>query len=128
MGNGSEIRSQMTEVRKTAEVPTPSQIFADIEAQPPLMRPQTARAYRGMAVDWSLTFANAKADRAGEVSVYFHSESHRLSMVTGKVSLRRYPQLKQLRIGTLVHVRGKIREADTLFIELELTDLLLGDK
>lgn len=104
---------------------TPAQVFAEIEAQPPLMRPQTARAYLGMDVDWPLTFANAKAGRAGEVSVYFHSESHRLSLVTGDVSLRKYPQLKQLRIGAPVHVRGKIRNADALFIELEITDLLL---
>lgn len=104
----------------------PAQIFWEIEAQPPLMRPQVARAYRGMDVDWPLTFANAKAGRTGEASVYFHYESHRLSLVTGDVLLRKYPQLKQLRIGAPVQVRGRIRTADTLFIELDIRDLVFA--
>jgi hypothetical protein len=91
------------------------------------MRPQAAQAYQGMDVDWVMTFANAKAGRVGEVSVFFNAKPHGIGvgMVTGDVSLRRYPQLKQLRAGTPVHLRGAIRKVDALFNDLEITELLL---
>ena len=105
----------------------PSAIFKAIEAQPPLMRPQAARAYRGMESDWPLTFANAQARRSGEARLYFNFEPHAImKMVSGSVSLRKYPQLRQLQVGTPIRVRGRIQKVDTFFIELEIRDLVFA--
>lgn len=103
-----------------------SGIFKEIEAQPPLMRPQAARAYQGMEGDWPLTFANAQEGRSGEAHLYFNFEPHGLRMIRGNVSLRKYPQLRQLHVGAPVRVRGKIQKVDTFFIELEIQDLVFA--
>jgi len=104
----------------------PSVIFAEIEAQPPLMRQQAARAYCGIESDWLLTFANAKEGRPGEAHLYFNVEPHAImKMVSGTVSLRKYPQLRQLQVGAPVRVRGKIQKVDPFFINLEIQDLVL---
>ena len=104
----------------------PSAIFKEIEAQPPLMRSRAARAYQGMEGDWPLTFANAQEERSGEAHLYFNFEPHGLRMIRGNVSLRKYPQLRQLHVGTPVRVRGKIQKVDTFFIELEIRDLVFA--
>lgn len=105
----------------------PSAIFKEIEAQPPLMRPQAARAYRGMEGDWPLTFANAQEGRSGEAHLYFNFEPHAMRMISGIVSLRKYPQLRQLEVGTPVRVRGRIQKVDAFFIELDIRDLVFSD-
>ena len=105
----------------------PSAIFKEIETQPPLMRPQAARAYRGMESDWPLTFANAQARPSGEARLYFNFEPHAImKMVSGSVSLRKYPQLRQLQVGTPIRVRGRIQKVDAFFIELEIRDLVFA--
>ena len=88
----------------------PSAIFKEIEAQPPLMRQQAARAYCGMEGDWPLTFANAQEGRPGEAHLYFNVEPYSLRMIRGNVSLRKYPQLRQLHVGAPVRVRGRIQK------------------
>ena len=103
----------------------PSAIFKEIEAQPPLMRPQVARAYRGMEGNWPLTFANAQEGRSGEARLYFNVEPHAImKMVSGSVSLRKYPQLRRLEVGAAVRVRGRIQKVDTFFIELDIQNLV----
>ena len=104
----------------------PSAIFKEIEAQPPLMRPQAARAYQGMEGDWPLTFANAQEGRSGEAHLYFNFEPHAMRMVRGNVSLRRYPQLRRLQVGAPVRVRGRIQKVDAFFINLEIRDLVFA--
>lgn len=104
----------------------PSAIFKKIEAQPPLMRPQAARAYQGMEGDWPLTFANAQEGRSGEAHLYFKFEPHGMRMIRGNVSLRKYPQLRQLHVGTPVRVRGRIQRVDAFFINLEIRDLVFA--
>lgn len=104
----------------------PSAIFREIEAQPPLMRSQAARAYQGMEGDWPLTFANAQEGRSGEAHLYFNFEPHALRMIRGNVSLRKYPQLRQLHVGTPVRVRGRIQKIDAFFINLEIQDLVFA--
>ena len=128
MGKGSEIRSQMTEVRKTAEVPIPSQIYADIEAQPPLMRAEAARAYIGAEVDWPVTFADGHETDPGQARLSFRFKPNEVRTVVGEASLSRYPQLRSMRVGEPLHVRGNIHKINTLIIELDITDLLPGDQ
>lgn len=102
------------------------EIFAAIEAQPPLMRPQAACAYRGLEGDWPLTFANAQEGRSGEVRLYFNIEPHSIKLVSGNVSLRKYPQLRQLQVGTPIRVHGTIRNIDALFIKLDIRNLVFA--
>ena len=105
----------------------PLAIFKDIEAQPPLMRPKVARAYRGVEGNWPLTFANAQEGRSGEARLYFNVEPRAImKMVSGSVSLRKYPQLRRLEVGASVRVRGRIQKVDTFFIELEIRDLVFA--
>ena len=104
-----------------------SAIFKEIEAQPPLMRPQAARAYCGMEGDWPLTFANAQEGRSGEAHLYFNVEPDAvMKMVSGNVSLRKYPQLRRHQVGSPVRVRGKIQKVDAFFINLEIRDLVFA--
>lgn len=105
-------------------MPDLSAIFKEIKAQPPLMRPQAARAYQGMEGDWPLTFANAEEGRSGEARLYFTVEPDAvMKMVSGNVSLRKYPQLRRLQVGSPVRVRGTIQTVDTFFINLDIQDL-----
>ncbi len=104
----------------------PSEIFKEIETQPPLMRPQAARAYCGLEGDWPLTFANAQEGRSGEAHLYFNFEPHDMRVIRGNVSLRKYPQLRQLHVGAPVRVRGKIQKVDAFFINLEIRDLVFA--
>lgn len=106
--------------------PTPQHIFAEIEAQPPLMRPQAAKAYLGKAVDWPMTFANANEEPAGQARALFRFGPHEIKLITGNVPLSRYPQLRSMRAGERLRVRGTIRKIDTLFIELDISELVLA--
>ena len=106
--------------------PKPSAIFKEIDAQPPLMRPQTARAYCGLEGDWPLTFADAQEGHSGEAHLYFNFEPHNIRMIRGNVSLRKYPQLRQLQVGEPVRVRGRIQKVDAFFINLEIRDLVFA--
>ena len=101
----------------------PSAIFSEIEAQPPLMRPQAARAYQGMEGNWPLTFPNAQEGRSGQAHLYFNFEPHAMRLIRGTASLRKYPQLKQLQVGAPVRVRGRIQKVDAFFISLDIRDL-----
>ncbi|MBI3321086.1 MAG: hypothetical protein HYZ91_02325 [Candidatus Omnitrophica bacterium] len=104
----------------------PTAIFDEVQAQPPLMRPQAARAYQGMEGDWSLTFANAQEGRSGEAHLYFNFEPHGMKLIRGNVPLRKYPQLRQLQVGAPVRVHGRIQKVDTFFINLEIRDLVFA--
>ena len=106
--------------------PTPTEIFAAIEAQPPLMRAETARAYIGTEVDWPVTFADGHETDPGQARLSFRFEPNEVRKVVGEASLSRYPQLRSMQVGEPLHVRGKIHEINTLIIELEITNLLLG--
>ena len=122
-GKPFRLKARGSRLEAKARVLEPSVIFKEIEEQPPLMRPNAARAYRGMEADWVLKFANAKPERSDKVSVYFNVEPHDIRMVTGSVSLRKYPELEKLPVGAPVRVCGRIQKADTLFIELEIRDM-----
>jgi len=101
----------------------PATIFAEIKAQPPLMRPQATQAYLGRSVDWSVIFANASEQPSGRAHLIFRFNQHDMGMITGAASLAQYPQLRSLRSGERIQVRGRIRKIDTLSIELEIRDL-----
>ena len=107
-------------------VPTPAEIFAAIEAQPPLMGQQAAGAYISEEVHWVLTFSNGSESRPGEAWLIFQFDSHDLKMVTGRAVLSDYPSLRVIRPGETVLVRGRIKKIDELglSIELEIQDLM----
>lgn len=102
-----------------------SRIFAEIEAQPPLMRPQAAKAYLGKLVDWLVIFANA-SEHSGQAHLILRSDPHGVRMITGKVLLVEHPELRSLHSGEQIRVRGRIRKIDNLSIELEINQLVFA--
>lgn len=107
------------------EAVTPSEIFTQLDAQPPLMRSKFfKKEYFGMEVDWPVTFADAWEGSADTVRVAFRFESGNIQAVVGDASLSHYPQLRHLRRGESLRVRGRIRSVSSLWIELDITELL----
>jgi hypothetical protein len=104
----------------------PAQIFTELEAQPPLMRAQTAGTYIGREVYWALRFANGSEQHPGQAWLVFRFDSDHVRMVTGRVSLSDYPSLRSLRTGEAVLVSGRVHRIDLLSIELEIQDLVLA--
>jgi len=104
----------------------PGQIFADIQAQPPLMRQQAANAYLGREVHWALTFEDGNEDQSGEAWVVFRFDSHNVRMVEGRVSLSVYPSLRSMRSGETALVHGWVCKIGALSIELEIQDLVFA--
>ena len=102
----------------------PGEIFAEFEAQPPLRRPELIKQYLGMSVDWPVTFASAWESNSGMARVIFRFGRANVRMIAGDVSLSNYPQLKRLRAGEALRVRGRIRGVSILSIELDITELL----
>ena len=109
---------------KTSSRLDPVAILAEIQAQPPLMRQEAAKAYIGRMVNWPVTFANASEQSSGLAHLIFRFDSHHINMITGNVSLSDYPQLRALRSGERLRVRGTIRKIDQLFIELDIIKLV----
>lgn len=101
---------------------TAEHIFQDYSAQPPLMRPKFAQQYIGMEVDWAVRFANAWEEGKKKIRVAFHVEL--LRGVSGSVPRAMYPQLEHLQAREPLRVRGRIRSVSTLWIELDITELL----
>lgn len=100
---------------------TPVQVFDEYKAQPPLMRPRFAKKYVGMEVDWPVRFADAwKSGK--EIRVAFHVEL--LRGISGSVPRSMYPQLEHLHANEPLRIRGRIRSVSTLWIELDITELL----
>jgi len=99
---------------------TAEQVFKDYSAQPPLMRPQFAKKYVGMEVDWPVTFADAWKV-GNNIRVAFHVEL--LRGVSGSVPRAQYPQLEHLHAREPLRVRGRICSVSTLWIELDITEL-----
>ncbi len=66
----TEVGDLMSEVRLLE----PATIFAEIDARPPLMRPQAIEKYRGAEVDWPVTLANAREQRPGEIHAVFYGD------------------------------------------------------
>ena len=100
----------------------PSDIFEEIQAQPPLMRQEIRDTFIGREVEWLLTFANGSVSR-GRAEVYFNAAPHDIGMVVGTASVAEYPWLKSLRDGEAVHVRGRICRVEALMIHLDKLEL-----
>ena len=103
----------------------PSQIFAEIDACPPLMREQASQRYIGSEVDWPVTLADAREQKPGQAHVVFWPEPSGNRLIVGDVPLSGYPQLRSMRAGDPARARGRIRKVDTLSIELEIKELVL---
>lgn len=103
---------------------TAEQVFQDYSAQPPLMRPKFAQKYVGMEVDWPVRFADAwEIGKTGKnLRVMFHVEL--LRGISGTVPRAKYPQLEHLQAKEPLRIRGRIRSVSTLWIELDITELL----
>jgi len=107
--------------------PTPLQIFAEFDAQPPLMRKEFVQRYIGVEVDWPGTLADAREQKLGQIHVVCWPEPDGERLIVCDVSLSEYPQLKQLRVGDPLHLRGRIRKVDILTIELEIQNLMFAE-
>ena len=104
----------------------PSQIFAEFDAQPPLMRAEFIERYIGMEVDWAGTLADAREQKPDQVHVVCWPEPDGKRLIVGDVSLSEYPHLRQLRVDDPVRMRGRIRKVDVISIELEIQDLVFA--
>ena len=104
----------------------PANIFAEVDAHPPLMREEAIKTCVGKDVDWLLTFFNGYELGVGRARLMFRIASQGIGMVAGTVSLSDYPWLKSFHAGDAVRVRGRIRTIDTFSIELEIRELLLA--
>ena len=107
-----------------SDVITPSEIFAEFEAQPPLARPQFAQRYLGMQVDWPVRFADAWQRNAETVRVAFNVDALGILAVAGEVRRADHPQLERLHAREPLRVRGRIRSVRAHWIELDITELL----
>ena len=74
----------------------PATIFAEIEAQPPLMPDEAAEAYLGQEVNWALTFSSGTKDRSGNARLSFRTPDELVRKVHGTVRLSEYPWLNSL--------------------------------
>ena len=102
----------------------PTGIAREIESQPPLMREQAASAYLGKEVDWCVAYRNAYELSSRRVQLLLAYEARHAPMITGTVALSEYPELKRLRAGETVRVRGTIRGVDMLQIALDIRELV----
>jgi len=103
----------------------PSQLFAHLEAQPPLMRASAGNAYVGKEVNWNLMFVDGSERVTGKASLIFDTGVLGDRMIRGDVSLTEHPYLRSLPSGEPVRVRGTIRRVDALFVELEVAEMTL---
>ncbi len=103
----------------------PAQITRDLEMQPPLMRREAASVYVGKDVDWLMTYRNAYEISSRRAQLVFAYEASHAPIITGAVALSAYPQLKHLRAGETVRVRGMIRSIDLLQITVDIKELVL---
>ena len=97
----------------------PSEIFAKIEASPPLMREQVKAAYVGKKVDCTATFLDGHVDPDGFARLAFHYDPHEVRMLIVRVALVNYPWLRTTRSGEAVRLHGRISKIENLSIELE---------
>ena len=102
---------------------TAEQVFGEYSAQPPLVRPQFAKKYVGVEVDWPVRFADAW-EAGKKIRVAFHLETPAIRGISGNVPRARYPQLEHLHAREPLRIRGRIRSVSTLWIELDITELL----
>jgi hypothetical protein len=101
-------------------------IFAEIEAQPPLMRRKFIEQYLGVEVEWPAILSNASEDESEQARLICRSDAHATKMITGTVSLTDYPQLRHTHVGEPLRLHGRIRKIDTLSIDLEILDLVFS--
>ena len=131
--DGSDDRERKTDDRgkndgEGADMPsdviTPSEIFAEVEALPPLMRPRFAEKYLGVEVDWPVRFADAWEKDAEMLRVAFHLEVATIQAIMGEVRRSEHPQLERLHAREPLRVHGRIRRVERLSIELDITELV----
>lgn len=106
--------------------PTPIQIYAEFDAQPPLVRQEAVQRYIGLEVDWPGTLADAREQKPGWVHVVCWPEPDDKRLIVCDVPLSEYPQLKQLRVGDPLQLRGRIHKIDVLSIQLDIQELVFA--
>ena len=116
----------MTQKMTAAKALESSDIFEEIQAQPPLMRQEIRDTFIGKEVEWLLTFANGSVSR-GQAEVYFNAGPRDSGMVAGTASLAEYPWLKSLRVGEAVRVHGRINCVQALMIDLDILELSIPE-
>ena len=104
----------------------PSEIFAKIEACPPLMREQAKAAYLGKEVAWPVIFVDGYEQSSGHARLTFQYQPSEVKFIGATARLSDYPWLKSTRAGETIRLRGRIRSINTLAIELDLKELLLA--
>jgi hypothetical protein len=103
-----------------------AEIFAAIDAAPPLERDAVAARYRGIAVQWSTWLRSARGTgRDDEVAVRLVT-SESIRTVACTVRLSEYPELRVVLQETRIQITGRIAGVDLLNIELEDADLVIN--
>lgn len=97
----------------------PSEIFAEIDACPPLMRERKKVVYLGKDVDWVLNLVNGWEERSGQARLALKEQRSIVQYVAATVPLSDCPWLRHVHAGELLRVRGRIADVGTMSIELE---------
>ena len=101
----------------------PSELFAKIDACPPLMREQAKAMYLGKEVDWILNLVNGWAERSEHARLALRQERSNVQFVIATVPLSDCPWLRHVHTGERLRIRGRIADIDGMSIELEGTSV-----
>lgn len=104
----------------------PDEIDKEIRTFPPYQRPQAAKDYVGLFINWNTYFHSIyeSALSPGKIVVNLKGKDSAtgnswLMKVSTKVDLSEYPQLKTAKEGKPVQIRGKIEKIDELYISVK---------
>ena len=97
----------------------PEEIFAEIKAQPPLMRERAKSTFIGKEIDWVLTLVDGWEKGRGYARLMFRRQPSDVGFVAANVPLSDCPWLKHTHAGETIRLRGSIADGDTLTIELK---------
>ena len=105
----------------------PSQIFAEVNACPPLMREQTKAKYLGQEVIWNGLFADGYEDQLGQARISLYFDQNDVRIIVASIVLLDYPWLKSMPAGSPLNIRGRISKIGALSIELDHSILSLAE-
>ncbi len=105
----------------------PTEILAEIKSRPPLQRKSAEESYRGIKVNWKLTFKDAHR-RNTNLLIHAWPENSLYPDVDFEVNKDAYPHFNILHDGELFWVKGKISELTMYKIQLIDCEVKFSDE
>ena len=102
---------------------TPASIFSDAYQAAPYDRKRVIEKYTGLCVRWVLSYSNLDTIVSETTAIFTDSPGPPFSMVTGRVALDRFPDLKVAHSGDWFQVDGHIKQVGELGIQLDIADI-----